>query len=228
MVSKMLGPYVLGPAGPNLGVYTGDARVLSEAIPDESVDLVLTDPVYQNTDDYHWLAETAVRVLKPNSACLAFCGIGYLPETLAAMQVTGLSYRWRLIIRTVRAKEFHGRLCVMTQECLWYEKGRSHLRQSLFEWNYSTHKGFYDMDGANWGKGFDVLLRYVETFTEPGAIVLDPFAGGGTTLAVCKMLGRRYLAFEIIPSKAEMARERVRMTPAPLFVLEPEQQDMFS
>lgn len=227
-MSRTLGPYVLGPAGPNVGVYTGDARILSEAIPDESIDLILADPVYQNFDDYRWLAETAVRVLKPNSACLAFCGIGYLPETLAAMQVNGLSYRWRLIIRTVYAKEFHGRLCVMTQECLWYEKGRSRLRQSLFEWNNSTHKGFYDVGGANWGKGFNVLLRYVETFTEPGAIVFDPFAGGGTTPAVCKVLGREYLAFEIIPSKAEIARKRVCTVQMPLFILGPEQQGMFS
>jgi len=194
----------------------------------KSIDLILTDPVYQHADDYRWLAETAARVLKPDSACLAFCGIGYLPETLAAMQVNGLSYRWRLIIRTVYAKEFHGRLCVMTQECLWYEKGRSRLRQSLFEWNNSTHKGFYDVGGANWGKGFDVLLRYVETFTEPGAIVFDPFAGGGTTPAVCKVLGREYLAFEIIPSKAEIARKRVCAVQMPLFVLGPEQRGMFS
>ena len=116
----------------------------------------------------------------------------------------------------------------MTQECLWYEKGRSRLRQSLFEWNNSTHKGFYDVGGANWGKGFDVLLRYVETFTEPGAIVFDPFAGGGTTPAVCKVLGREYLAFEIIPSKAEIARKRVCAVQMPLFVLGPEQRGMFS
>jgi len=51
-------------------IVTGDARVLAERIPDESIDLIFTDPVYQNIDDYRWLAETAARVLKLDRACL--------------------------------------------------------------------------------------------------------------------------------------------------------------
>jgi predicted methyltransferase len=83
--SAHLGPYLLGPNDENQGIYTGDARELARAIPDESVDLIFTDPVYQNLDDYRWLAETAARVLKPDSACLVFCGIGWLGETIAAL-----------------------------------------------------------------------------------------------------------------------------------------------
>lgn len=51
-------------------IITGDARELAKQIPDESVDMVFTDPVYENIDDYRWLAETAARVLKPGGACL--------------------------------------------------------------------------------------------------------------------------------------------------------------
>lgn len=207
-------------------IYTGDARILAEGIPDESVDLIFTDPVYQNIDDYRWLAETAARVLKPDSACLAFCGIGYLPETHDALRAGGLSYRWRLITRPVYSKEFHGRLCVMTQECLWYEKGRSKLQASLFEFNYSTRKGRYNANGANWGKGLDSIIRYINAFSQPNAIVLDPFTGGGTVPAVCKMLNRHYLAFEIDPAVAELARERVRNTQPPLPGLMTEQVGM--
>ena len=71
VAGNYLGPYLLGPNDVNQGIYTGDARELARAIPDESVDLIFTDPVYQNIDDYRWLAETAARVLKPDSACLA-------------------------------------------------------------------------------------------------------------------------------------------------------------
>ena len=36
-----LGPYLLGPNDtPENGIYTGDARELAKAIPDESVDLI--------------------------------------------------------------------------------------------------------------------------------------------------------------------------------------------
>lgn len=63
-------------------IMVGDARKLSAAIPDESVDLVFTDPVYDRIDDYKWLAREAKRVLKPNSAALIFHGIQWLPQTL--------------------------------------------------------------------------------------------------------------------------------------------------
>jgi DNA modification methylase len=48
-----LGPYKLGfNSDENVGIYTGDARELSRAIPDESVDLIFTDPVYDRIEDY--------------------------------------------------------------------------------------------------------------------------------------------------------------------------------
>jgi len=40
------------------------------------------------------------------------------------------------------------------------------------------------------------------------------------------MLGRNYIAFEIDPATADLARERVRNTQPPLFVPEPEQMEM--
>jgi len=52
-------------------IVTGDARELAKAIPDESIDLVFTDPVYDRIDDYRWLAETAARVLEPEQMELA-------------------------------------------------------------------------------------------------------------------------------------------------------------
>lgn len=208
-------PDTLGPYSLN-SIITGDARELAKVIPDESIDLVFCDPIYQNIDDYRWLAETAARVLKPDRALLAFCGIGYLPETLQALNGNGLRYRWRLIVRPVYAKEFHGRLCVMTKECLWYEKGHSKLYTSLFDFNFSTRKGKYIINGKNWGKGLDSILRYVNAFTLPNDICIDFFCGMGSIPAACKMLDRRYLAFEICEKTAELARQRVAQTQPPL------------
>src|SRR5690242_14573517 len=89
-------------------IMTGDARLLAERLPDESVDLIFTDTVYDRIDDYRWLAETAARVLKPDSACLAFCGIGWLPETLDALRAGGLHYRWILTGNYAMRKQYHG------------------------------------------------------------------------------------------------------------------------
>ena len=71
-----------------------------------------------------------------------------------------------------------------------------------------------------------VALYYNVIARTPGDVVFDPFVGSGTSAMASKMLGRHWLAFEIEPDVAEMARERVRNTQPPLFVPEPEQMEM--
>lgn len=46
--------------------------------------------------------------------------------------------------------------------------------------------------------------------TRSGDLVLDPFAGSGTTLAVAKYLQRDYLGVELNPTYATLARERIK------------------
>jgi len=112
---------------------------------------------------------------------------------------------------------------VASQEVLWYEKGKSRLYQSQMDVQLSTTKGNYKVGDSNWGKSHHDMVRYVNAFSQPGLIVLDPFSGSGTTAAACKQLGRNYLGFEIDPDTAELARQRVRDTQPPLFVVEHEQ-----
>jgi DNA modification methylase len=45
--------------------------------------------------------------------------------------------------------------------------------------------------------------------TQPGDLVLDPFAGYGTTLVVAERLGRRAIGVELIPAHAALCRSRV-------------------
>ena len=71
-----------------------------------------------------------------------------------------------------------------------------------------------------------MFIQYIDALTDDQSIVFDPFTGGGTVPAVCKMLGRNYIAFEIDPDTAERARQRVANTQPPLFVLQPEQAEM--
>jgi len=54
-----------------------------------------------------------------------------------------------------------------------------------------------------------VLGRIIRACSNPGDIVLDPFGGSGTTLAVAKKLGRRYLGFELSPDYAEAIKDRL-------------------
>lgn len=42
-----------------------------------------------------------------------------------------------------------------------------------------------------------LLGRIIRVSSQPGELVLDPFAGSGTTLAVAKKLGRRWIGFDL-------------------------------
>jgi protein-L-isoaspartate O-methyltransferase len=74
-----------------------------------------------------------------------------------------------------------------------------------------------------WNKNPEAILAWLEALTARGSLVFDPFTGGGTVPAVCKQLGRNFVAFEICPDTAQKARERIRNTPMPLFIPEPEE-----
>jgi len=207
-------------------IVTGDARELAKRIPDESVDLIFTDPVYDRIDDYRWLAETAARVLKPDRAALVWCGIGYLPDTLQAINHGALSYRWTF--GAVRPKGFpSGRFFqkgFSNWQCLlWLEKGNSMPVKHISDITFSDNSAPMMFHG--WAKNFAPLLHWIGRFVDSTAIVADFFGGGGTVPAVCKLLGLDYIAFEIDPATADLARERVANTQPPLpgCVPEPEQ-----
>jgi DNA modification methylase len=55
-----------------------------------------------------------------------------------------------------------------------------------------------------------VLERVIKSTSNEGDLVVDPFAGSGTTLAVAKRLGRQYLGFELNPKYAKIIRKRLR------------------
>jgi modification methylase len=54
-----------------------------------------------------------------------------------------------------------------------------------------------------------LLTRVLLSSSEPGDIVLDPFFGSGTTGAVAKRLGRKYIGIERDTTYAEYAHERI-------------------
>lgn len=59
-------------------------------------------------------------------------------------------------------------------------------------------------------KPLALMLELVDLFSEPGELVLDPYAGSGSTGVACRQLGRRFLGFEIDAQYAEVAARRLR------------------
>jgi site-specific DNA-methyltransferase (adenine-specific) len=54
---------------------------------------------------------------------------------------------------------------------------------------------------------------FIRLFTTENDLVLDPFAGSGTTLRVADRLNRRAIGIEILPEYADLARRHLRLSP---------------
>jgi transposase len=70
-------------------------------------------------------------------------------------------------------------------------------------WQFNICNEHYGMDypGRIPGQIVENLLYY---YTEPFDIVVDPMAGGGTTIDVCKAMLRRYRAYDINPVRPDI------------------------
>ncbi len=55
-----------------------------------------------------------------------------------------------------------------------------------------------------------LLERIIRSSSRPGDVVLDPFAGSGTTQAVADRLGRRWIGIDISEAAVELARRRLK------------------
>lgn len=207
-------------------ITVGDAWELIEAVPAESLDLIYTDPIYENIEDYERLSRQAMRVLKPNSACVVFYKTKLLPETITAMLSGGLTYRWQMfgyITNEMKPRPGATGKCVHVG-LLWFEKGKS--RHYGCQLDVRAVPTWTNDAKSNhpWSKHPLIVSYYMAGLTRPGDLVLDPFCGGGAIPRTAKKLGRHYIAFERDAVTAQAARESIEaeQVPAPEFLVEQE------
>lgn len=58
-------------------------------------------------------------------------------------------------------------------------------------------------------KPVELMRLWVGNSTQPGDLVLDPFAGSGTTGVACERLGRRFIGIEKNPAFFDIACRRI-------------------
>lgn len=177
----------------------------------ESVDLIFTDPVYQNVDDYRWLALLASRILKVGGTLFAYYWCTYLPSVIDAMMVKDLVFRWNVFDLKIGTASLDGGQFtrVMTRPALVFDKGQINSNFWLSDVVYSYPRG--RTVNHQWSKNPSAVFKWLNML--PYGITLDPFCGGGTIPTVCNQLERPWLAFEINPTSADEARAKIKLQP---------------
>ena len=171
-----------------------------EHLEENSVDLILTDPPYPKEFLHVWgqLGEVASKVLKPGGYLATYSGQLYLPHVLRDLE-QHLSYCWTIsLYHTGQTQLVHARNAVCTwKPILVLRKGEpGKFENTLVD---SITDDYRDKEFHEWGQGESAVGYLIKTLSDPNDLVLDPFAGGGTTLAVAKALKRRCIGIEIDP-----------------------------
>jgi len=74
-------------------------------------------------------------------------------------------------------------------------------------WYFQKRDTRYGMPGYKWGLiAGQIVKNLLWHFTSEGDVVLDPMAGGGTTIDVCKEWNRTCLAFDIEPVRDDIIK----------------------
>jgi DNA modification methylase len=188
------------------GLHHGDFRVLSEQIDDNSVDLIFTDPPYAEVPLYGDAARVAARILKPGGSFMAYAPHRHLPAVIIAC-TEHLQWLWECKSDQPGASvliERHGIRPTFTP-LLWFVKGgtRGDHQNIVFD----SVSGPREKDLHPWQKCEADARYYIENLTSPGGLVVDFFAGSGTTAVVAQALGRRWISFEIDAATAEQASQ---------------------
>ena len=77
---------------------------------------------------------------------------------------------------------------------------------------FAGDEALYDTEGNRAHKQqspIQLLIRIILSSTNPGDVVLDPFAGSGTTLVVASQLNRKSIGIELDPCNVKIIHDRL-------------------
>lgn len=203
-------------------------------LPDNCVDLVVTDPPYlcetsshTSLGKRHFLEEITpissgfdiptvckelLRVLKaPN--IYVWCNPAQMRDYVDFFGDAGCSLDVLTWHKTNPTPLCANKYLPDTEYCLFF-RGKGVKVSGTYA---SLHKFWVQQqnraDKAKYGhptvKPMDIIATLVENSSSPDGVVLDPFMGSGTTAAACVKTGRHYLGFEIDETYHKTANDRI-------------------
>jgi DNA modification methylase len=191
-------------------IQLGDSRELVESLPDESIDLIFTDPPYTHESLYlyEWLAETSARVLKPGGFCLVYSG-KYELDKVYLMMGKYLTYYWQFISFEPGNNGIMWARHMFTsyKPILAFSKGVSIQEEFISDvWtNLASDKRYH-----KWGQSERTAAYFLRHFSQPGDILYEPFTGGGTLPYVATQMQRNWYASEYDEQAYKIAVKRLQ------------------
>jgi len=203
-------------------IIQGDCTKALPMLHDATIDFVLTDPPYvrnyrandgravRNDNNFAWLKPAFVeiyRVLKRDAFCVCFYGWAHAEKFTAAFCAAGFRIAGHLTFPKpyVSGKRY---LAYQHESAYLLVKGRpaepSWALADVVEW-----KGFPLNELHPTEKPLSILTPLIEAFSQPGQVVLDPFAGSGSTLMAATTLRRGYIGIELDPTYHAIAGRRL-------------------
>jgi adenine-specific DNA-methyltransferase len=202
-------------------VIHGDCVTVLRSLPSASVDLVVTDPPYLvnyrprdgrqclNDNDDYWLKPAfheLFRVLKPDRFCASFYGWPWIDRFMQTWKesrfrpVSHLVWKKSHCSREGYTKSFH-------EVGFLLAKGRPLKPEDpppdVLPWEYTGNRNHTNE------KPVIAIRPLVEAYSKPGDIVLDPFAGSGTTGVAAKAAKRRFILIEKVERDCRVAQSRL-------------------
>jgi ParB-like chromosome segregation protein Spo0J len=182
----------------------GDCREVLCDVPANSVSLIITDPPYGNEAEplYHWLAGFAARVLIPGGSLICCIGNSRLDRDIAILSSGPLKYWWMLVRRHHLSRRFPGRFTIGNfRPIVWFVKEFRRGRTLMPDLLESPPP---DKTPHGWAQGEGGVSQIIEHLTEPGELIVDPFAGTAMWGHIATNMGRRWLGADVVEGGAEV------------------------
>jgi DNA modification methylase len=199
----------------------GDCIQVMHEMPANSVDFILTDPPYlvnyrdrdgrtiQNDANADWLKPAmreAYRVLKQDRVAIMFYGWTKVDVFFDAWKEAGFQPVGHLVFRKTYSSKARF-LSYQHEQAYLLAKGRPPLPKQpladVMDMPYSGNKLHPTQ------KPIAALAPLVRSFSLPGELVFDPFAGSGSSCAAALLTGRKYLGIEMDSEYFEQASARL-------------------
>ena len=190
-------------------------------IPNESIDLILTDPPYglkkegiNNDNDlslfYKALPES-YRVLKKDAFFITFFSTKFLPE---AFNNNPFKYFWNFILYCPNGRVSSPIGFSKYMLCLVFKNGNPKMikkGKDIFPDTPGTmiepDEGFINHPTP---KPKTFTKEILMLFSKENDVILDPFIGSGSTAVACKQLKRNYIGFEVNKDYWQLANNRLK------------------